>query len=398
MRASVLVVVLLVTLLSWPSASAEAPIKIKIGWVTELTGPWTFFGTGVTNGARLAVDEINDAGGSKGRMFELSIADNATNPAQAVAAARRLDIQEKVLLISGPTNSDTAIAIYSYVEQNNVPFVVPVAAFPRLTRPGTQWTFRMEPDAVGWGYAIIKFVARQKPGSRVAVLFSDAALFRAIRAGLKYQAPRENVSIVMDVVFPPGTSDATVQVAQARQVNPDYIVVGGAGSFDITLTHQLLDAGFKPEQIIKPYGAVEQIINWGPRSIGLYFGTFFDPAFVSKRAEARRFVDAYRRRYNTTPSYIENFGYVTVHAVKEALDRVPGRVTRTLFRDAMRRLKTIERTTGVPIVFDRNGARIEYYYVMQLKSVDVVRRDYTAWQVFYITWSPDVIPVYELAP
>src|SRR6185503_383643 len=78
--------------------------------------------------------------------------------ALAVAAARNLDAPSKVLALSGPTSSDTALAIYGYAEQNKVPFVVPVAAFPQLTKPGTRYTFRIEPDAAGWGYAIAQLV------------------------------------------------------------------------------------------------------------------------------------------------------------------------------------------------------------------------------------------------
>ena len=68
-----------------------------------------------------------------------------------MAAARSLDVQDNVLAMTGPTSSDNALAVYGYAEQNKVPFVVPVAAFPQLTKPGTHYTFRIEPDAVGWG-------------------------------------------------------------------------------------------------------------------------------------------------------------------------------------------------------------------------------------------------------
>lgn len=109
-----------------------------------------------------------------GRPIAVLPQDNRTGPAQAVAAARVLDSQGKVLTLSGPTSSDTALAVYGYGEQNTVPFVVPVAAFPRLTRPGTQWTFRVDPDVGGWGCAIGKFVEKQKPGG---TLFAMAYSF-----------------------------------------------------------------------------------------------------------------------------------------------------------------------------------------------------------------------------
>src|ERR1043166_4631866 len=137
--------------LALTAGTALAQDPVKIGFVTELTGPWAFFGTSCVAGLKLADAQLNPAGK---RKIEFVTIDNQTQPAQAVAAARNLDVQSKVLALSGPTSSDTALAMYGYAEQNKVPFVVPVAAFPQLTKPGSRYTFRIEPDAAGWGYAI----------------------------------------------------------------------------------------------------------------------------------------------------------------------------------------------------------------------------------------------------
>ena len=109
-------------------ASAQANRPIKIGFVTELTGPWTFFGTSCVAGLKFATDEINKAGGVLGRPLEFIVTDNQTKPDQALAASRNLDINDKVLAISGPTSSDVALAMYGYAEQQKLPFLVPVAA------------------------------------------------------------------------------------------------------------------------------------------------------------------------------------------------------------------------------------------------------------------------------
>jgi branched-chain amino acid transport system substrate-binding protein len=323
------------------------------------------------------------------------IADNQTNPAQAVAAARSLDVQDKVLALSGPTSSDTGLALYGYAEQNKVPYVVPVAAFPQLTKPGTKYTFRLEPDAAGWGYAIAQFVAKQKPGAKIALVYSDFALMRAIAAGLKYQAPLSGLKIEPEIVFPQGANDATVQVAQVRAASPDWVVVVGGGGFDNTLTNQLLDIGIKPEQIIHPYGITNQVLSWGKRSVGSYYGTFFDANLDDLTPEGKEFVDKFTAQNGRPPSYVENFCYVTANVVRQAIDKVPEAADdREKFRDAISALKTKEPTSGIPIEFDQNGARKEYIYFMQMK--EVTEKSYKAKQMFYTEWDPEVIPVYTL--
>ena len=373
---------------------AQAGAPIKIGFVTELTGPWTFFGTSCVAGLKFATDEINKAGGALGRPLEFVIQDNQTNPAAAVAASRNLDVNDKVVALSGPTSSDTALAMYGYAEQQKLPFLVPVAAFPQLTKPGTKYTFRIEPNAVGWGYALAKFLEQRKPGARTALIYSDAALMRAIVAGFKYQAPRSKLTIVSDILFPQGSSDATVQAAQVKAANPDYVIVIGAGAFDNVLTNQLLDLGIKPEQIIHPYGITSQVFGWGQRSVGSIYGTFFDIGLDNLTAEGKSFISRFDAAHNRPPSYVENFCYITPYLFKQALENA-GSTDREKLRDALSRLKTRELTSGIPVEFDKNGARKEYMYFMQIMSVDG-KRTYKSKQIYYSEWDVDVIPVYDL--
>ena len=96
------------------SGAQEKP-PVKIGFVTELTGAWSFFGTSCVAGLKFAEKQLNPPGK---RKIEFVIADNQTSPAQSVAASRSLDVQDKVLALSGPTSSDTALAMYGYAEQN----------------------------------------------------------------------------------------------------------------------------------------------------------------------------------------------------------------------------------------------------------------------------------------
>jgi branched-chain amino acid transport system substrate-binding protein/urea transport system substrate-binding protein len=361
--------------------------------VTELSGPWSFFGTACTQGMKFSEKKINASGGVLGRPLQFDVLDNQTNPAQAAAASRKFDVQDKVLALSGTTSSDIALAMYGYAEQNKVPFFVPVAAFPQLTKPGSQYTFRIEPDAVGWGYALIKFVESRKAGAKVALMYSDFALMRAISAGIKYQAKKSGITVTADVVFPPGSNDATVQATQVIASKPDYVVTIGAGAFDNTITAQLLDLGLKPGQIIHPFGSTSQMVGWTKRSVGSLYGTFFDANLDNVTAEGQQFVKDFTADVDRIPSYVENYCYVTPQIIKAAIEKA-GAVDRDKFRDALRGLKMTESTSGVPIQFDKNGARKEYMYFMEI--TDVQPKSYKSKKLFYIEWDPEVLPVYDL--
>lgn len=372
-------------------ASAQAAEPFKLGWNSELSGPWTFTGNSCLDGAKMAEAEVN----AGGKVLDLIVSDNQTNPAQAAAIARSMDTSEKVDLISGSTNADAALAIYGYAEQQQLPFLVPVASFPQLTKPGTKQTFRMEPDSVGWGYATAKFIKALKPDAKVGIMINDFAINRAVLAGFKYQAEREGLTIVDEVVFPQTATEATVQAAQMKTKNPDYLfVAGGSGAFDVTLTNQLLDIGFKPEQLVHPYGSTsKQITSWGSRSAGSYYGTFFDKNVTSITDTGKKFVEAYRAKNGYSPGFIEHNCYVAIRFVGELI--AVGAHDRDSVRDALRKANTAEVTTGVPISFDESGARASWMYFMQLDKI--ADGDFDARQINYLQWKSDALPVYELA-
>jgi len=375
-------------------ARAQSGAPITVGVITELSGSYSFFGTACRQGIEYAQKKIAAEGGALGRPLNFKIVDDQTNPAQAVAAARSFDVQDNVLALTGPTSSDIALAVYGYAEQNKVPFVVPVAAFAQLTKPGTHYTFRIESDAVGWGYAAAKFIAGQKPGAKVALMYNDIALARAIVAGIKYQAPKENISIVSDILFPQGSNDATVQAAQIVAAQPDYVYLATVGAFDVTATNQLLDLGIKPEQIIHNVGTTTTLLGYGQRSVGSIYGSFFDTNLDNVTPAGRAFADDYLQTVGRIPGYIENFCYNTPYIIKAALEKA-GSVDREKFRDAMSALNMVEPTSGVPISFDKNGARKQYIDYMQLTGV-APPKSYTAKKLFYIEWAPETLPVYDL--
>src|SRR5260370_5288308 len=84
------------------ASSGAAQGTVKIGVVTELSGPLAAVGASSLDGMRLAVEEINAKGGLLGKKVELVIYDSQGNPSQGVASLRCLVEREKVRLVLGP--------------------------------------------------------------------------------------------------------------------------------------------------------------------------------------------------------------------------------------------------------------------------------------------------------
>ena len=137
-------------------------------------------------------------------------------------------------------------------------------------------------------------------------------------------------------------------------------------------------------------------MNWGKRSVGSYYGTFFNSNLDALTAEGKSFVEQFVAQYDRPPAYGENFCYVTANVIREVIDKNPEAADdREKFRDAMSALKTKETTSSIPIEFDKNGARKEY--ILHACRSPTSRRSPTRpSRSFYTEWDPEVIPVYTL--
>ena len=110
-RRSVLTSVAMAFLIGLLTVRPAAQQSIKIGVIQPLTGAFAASGTYVANGARIAADEINAAGGVLGRRLELVVEDNKSNPTESVAAAEKLIVRDKAPVLMGAWGSSLTLAV-----------------------------------------------------------------------------------------------------------------------------------------------------------------------------------------------------------------------------------------------------------------------------------------------
>ena len=109
----------------FPAPAIAQSEPIKIGYLPALTGPSSSTGVGINRGVQLAVDEINKAGGIKGRKIELISRDTQSDPTKAVNAVAELTQRAKVSMIFGPVNSGEALAATPLIARDKVPMLHP---------------------------------------------------------------------------------------------------------------------------------------------------------------------------------------------------------------------------------------------------------------------------------
>jgi len=154
--------------LAKPAIAANEPIRI--GYLPALTGPSSSTGVGINRGIQLAVQEINAAGGIKGRQLELITRDTQSEPTKAVNGAAELAHGEKVSVVFGPVNSGESLAVVPLLARAKIPQVHPCWV-DTLTDPKKYpMCFRNAPTNQQIGGAANRYVVEVLKKKKVAVI------------------------------------------------------------------------------------------------------------------------------------------------------------------------------------------------------------------------------------
>jgi branched-chain amino acid transport system substrate-binding protein len=135
--------------IGWMLAAGPAPAQdtIKIGVTQPLTGAFAASGNYVAQGAKLAEEDINKAGGVLGRKIELIVEDNKSNPTEAVATAEKLTQKDKVPVMMGAWSSTLTLAVMPKLMEYEVPMLVETSSSSKITVSGNPWIFRISPTS-----------------------------------------------------------------------------------------------------------------------------------------------------------------------------------------------------------------------------------------------------------
>ena len=127
--------------------NAAAQGTVKIGLVQPLTGAFAAAGTDVVDGARIAADEINAAGGVLGMKLELVIEDTRSNPTEAASVTEKLIVRDKVPVLMGASASTATLAAMPKLMEYKVPMLVETSSSSKITNAGNPYIFRIAPPS-----------------------------------------------------------------------------------------------------------------------------------------------------------------------------------------------------------------------------------------------------------
>ncbi|MDR2052222.1 MAG: ABC transporter substrate-binding protein [Treponema sp.] len=350
------------------AAGAAAGVKdegpVSIGAVFPLSGTVAFYGTESRDGALLAIDEINAAGGLLGRQLALIPEDDEGNAEKSVNAFTKLTGRDKVSFVLGSSTSGATQAMTALAQQNKVILISPSATNTEVTRAG-DYIFRacfIDPfqGVVGAEFAYDTLGSR-----RAAILYDAGADYNSgLADSFRQQFSAIGGQVVADEAYQSGDVDFNAQVTRIKAANPDVVYLPNYYN-DVALQAKQLRAQGITCALVGGDGWDGLIDNAGDEVLNGYWSSGFAADTTDPRGQT--FVKAFTAKFNKTASQFSALGYDTMMLLADGI-KAAGSFDTAAVKDAMAKISG-PYVTG-SIRFDANRDPIKSAAILE-----IVRKD-----------------------
>jgi branched-chain amino acid transport system substrate-binding protein len=359
------------------ASAAFAAAPIKIGALFAVTGPAAFLGEPERNSAKMVVDEINKAGGIRGRKLELIVYDTAGDATKAVQLATKLIKDDKVVAIIGPSTTGESMAVIPVAEKEQIP-LISCSAGSKITDPVKRWVFKTaQNDALAVG-KIFEYLQKQKQ-NRVAILTVSDGFGSSGREQLKAQAARHGITLVSDDTYGPKDTDMTAQLTKIRGSQAQALIVWGTNPGPAVIAKNARQLGLKLPLYMSHGVSSKKFIDLAGEAaegIRLPSGKVL-VADVLPNADAQKksllaFVKDYQNHYKAEGDHFGGHAWDAVMLLKGAIEQ--GADTPAAIRDQLEKTRNFH---GIGGTFsyspqDHAGLGKDAFILVEVKNKDWV--------------------------
>ncbi|GAB7523062.1 ABC transporter substrate-binding protein [Paraburkholderia sp. 2C] len=354
--------------LALATSTAFAADPITFGMMTESTGPSSEAGIYQANGAKLAVDEVNKAGGVLGRQLEVRNEDNqSTNPGSVLAISKLTSAGNLSALIA-TVRSTQIQAISPTVMRAKLPIMVG-GTDVGLTHANNPWIFRARPNDGYSARVIADYGVNTLKLKKWAIVHSTDAFGNGGEKALTEALKAAGITPVIVQGFTSNSQDFTPIVLAVKNSGADIVATYIANSTDVAIFgKQLRQLGVKAAWIGSPSVSTATAMQLaGDALYGSYSIADFAP---DSSPEAQAYAQKYRAAYKVEPDFYSAWAYDSVKllalAIKNANSAKPDDIAKALH--AIKGYKGVEGTYS----FDANGDGLHGYNIVKNDNGKIV--------------------------
>ncbi|WP_454621511.1 ABC transporter substrate-binding protein [Bradyrhizobium cenepequi] len=229
--------------------------EIKIGNIVPYSGPASAYGS-VGKAMTAVFKKVNDDGGINGRKINFISYDDAYSPPKTVEQARKLVESDEVLLLVGTLGTAPNTAIQKYLNSKKVPQLFVATGATKWNEPKTfPWTMGWLPSYQSEARIYAKYLMKEKPGAKVAVLYQNDDMGKDYLKGLKDGFGADASRIVVEESYEVSEPTVDSHVVKIKSANPDVLVLYTTPKFGAQAIKKLGEMNWKPLTIISNVSA-----------------------------------------------------------------------------------------------------------------------------------------------
>ena len=207
--------------------AAASKDDIVLGASVPMTGVFAFAGIGIDAGIKDYLSILNGQGGIRGRKVRYVAGDTAYKVDQSMAVFKKITSQEKVHLYYADSTGFVK-TVNPEVERMGS-MIMTGASFAKEITNAQRYPlqFMVGPDYSEMVGILLQYIAKTKPGAKVALVYSDTEFGRDPVEAARADTKRLGLNLVLEIVTPPGSVDVSTEVIKLRRAAPDYTIFHG---------------------------------------------------------------------------------------------------------------------------------------------------------------------------
>jgi branched-chain amino acid transport system substrate-binding protein len=234
-------------LLALGATLALSPLMAqKIGVINSMSGPEAPIGENITNGIKLAEEDLK----KKGITLQLVWEDDTGKPQISMSAMEKLATRDNVVGVVGPYTSACSNAVAKLAEKYRVPLLIPAAAKEEITRQGLKHVFRMNAPADRYASSLIDAALSLGHPKSIAFIYENTDFGTSTSKTAKDYVAQKGLQVVGDVAYPKGSADYRSSLAQIKSKNPDLVFMVSYVADAILLMRQSREVGLQPQAFL----------------------------------------------------------------------------------------------------------------------------------------------------
>ena len=303
------------------SSSKKDADKYYSGGIGPTTGATAIYGTAVKNGAQIAVDEINAAGGINGKQIEYRFEDDQNDAEKAVNAYNTLKDWGMQMLV-GTTTTAPCIAVAGKTASDNLFQITPSASAPSVLSSGNGNIFQVCFTDPNQGIASAQYIAENKLAKKIGIIYDSSDVYSSgIEEKFEAEAKDKGLQIVSKAAFTADSkTDFGTQLQKAKDAGADLLFLPIYYQEASIILKQADTMGYKPKFFgVDGMDGILTVENFDTKlAEDVMLLTPF--AADAKDKTVQNFVKTYKEKYKDTPNQFAADSYDAVYALKAAIE------------------------------------------------------------------------------